>query len=314
MKNSLPTAQPAPHRADRRGAGRRLRRHRHEPALHAQDVLHERARRASTPENVLGHPLADRLGPDRRGLHQVHGDRHAGRPRRRGRDPRAAGALARRGPNKGSRQRPTWYVVVVVVGAAMLFGDGVITPAISVISAVEGIGVATVRRTAVDRADLARADRRRCSSSRCAARRRSAGCSVRRWCCGSCAIAAAGLVGDRRATRGVLWAIDPRHAIAFATHHGVGGFFVLGGVVLCDHRRRGALRRSLALRTQADRDRLVRARLAGGDAVLSRPGRARCSTTRTRFDNPFYALVAGPRSDPDGRARDGWRRSSPRRR
>ncbi|MDQ2908627.1 MAG: KUP/HAK/KT family potassium transporter, partial [Candidatus Eremiobacteraeota bacterium] len=37
--------------------------------------------------------------------------------------------------------------IVVAVGAAMLFGDGIITPAISVVSAVEGIGVATSAMT-----------------------------------------------------------------------------------------------------------------------------------------------------------------------
>src|SRR5471030_3149534 len=44
---------------------------------------------------------------------------------------------------RGVSPRATWFLVVVVVGAAMLFWDGVITPAISVISAVEGLGVAT---------------------------------------------------------------------------------------------------------------------------------------------------------------------------
>ena len=36
-----------------------------------------------------------------------------------------------------------WLAFIVIAGAAMLFGDGVITPAISVISAVEGFGVST---------------------------------------------------------------------------------------------------------------------------------------------------------------------------
>src|ERR1700722_18110839 len=36
-----------------------------------------------------------------------------------------------------------WLVVVVVIGAAMLIGDVMITPAISVISAVEGLAVST---------------------------------------------------------------------------------------------------------------------------------------------------------------------------
>lgn len=37
-------------------------------------------------------------------------------------------------PERGISPKATWFVVVVVVGAAMRFGDGVITPAISVIS------------------------------------------------------------------------------------------------------------------------------------------------------------------------------------
>jgi KUP system potassium uptake protein len=36
-----------------------------------------------------------------------------------------------------------WFAALVLFGAALLYGDGVITPAISVLSAVEGLGVAT---------------------------------------------------------------------------------------------------------------------------------------------------------------------------
>jgi KUP system potassium uptake protein len=42
--------------------------------------------------------------------------------------------------NKGERW---WLVVLGVFGAALLYGDGIITPAISVLSAVEGLNVAT---------------------------------------------------------------------------------------------------------------------------------------------------------------------------
>ncbi|MBV8490875.1 MAG: KUP/HAK/KT family potassium transporter, partial [Candidatus Eremiobacteraeota bacterium] len=42
----------------------------------------------------------------------------------------------------GSKHR-RWITIVVVIGAAMLVGDGMITPAISVISAVEGLNIAT---------------------------------------------------------------------------------------------------------------------------------------------------------------------------
>jgi KUP system potassium uptake protein len=46
-------------------------------------------------------------------------------------------AAARRGPD-----RAVW-IILALIGTAMLYGDGVITPAISVLSAVEGLSVAT---------------------------------------------------------------------------------------------------------------------------------------------------------------------------
>ena len=42
-----------------------------------------------------------------------------------------------------SSRGPGFLVLLVLFGAALLYGDGVITPAISVLSAVEGLGVAT---------------------------------------------------------------------------------------------------------------------------------------------------------------------------
>ena len=41
----------------------------------------------------------------------------------------------------GFKRRPRWIVALGVLGAAMFFGDAIITPAISVLSAVEGIGI-----------------------------------------------------------------------------------------------------------------------------------------------------------------------------
>lgn len=46
-------------------------------------------------------------------------------------------------PGKTSGGRKRWLVYVGLLGAALLFGDGIITPAISVLSAVEGLKVAT---------------------------------------------------------------------------------------------------------------------------------------------------------------------------
>src|SRR5208337_2000697 len=47
-------------------------------------------------------------------------------------------------PKRGDHRVPL-LTLLVLVGAALLYGDGVITPAISVLSAVEGLDVATSR-------------------------------------------------------------------------------------------------------------------------------------------------------------------------
>jgi KUP system potassium uptake protein len=49
--------------------------------------------------------------------------------------------------NQKDPTRIGWVAAMVIFGAALLYGDGVITPAISVLSAVEGLGVATTRLT-----------------------------------------------------------------------------------------------------------------------------------------------------------------------
>ncbi|RMF85042.1 MAG: potassium transporter Kup [Nitrospirae bacterium] len=51
-------------------------------------------------------------------------------------------SLLRRAPERPAGPRP-WLVVLGLFGAALLYGDGMITPAISVLSAVEGLSVAT---------------------------------------------------------------------------------------------------------------------------------------------------------------------------
>jgi KUP system potassium uptake protein len=55
-------------------------------------------------------------------------------------------AILPKGLQDRSRQRPhdphlTWATLLVVVGAALLYGDGAITPAISVLSAMEGLSI-----------------------------------------------------------------------------------------------------------------------------------------------------------------------------
>ena len=81
-------------------------------------------------------------------------------------------------PRRGPRAHAS-LVAVGLFGAALLYGDGMITPAISVLSAVEGLGVAThLFEPFVVPITVAHPDHS-CSSSSIAAPAGSARCSGR---------------------------------------------------------------------------------------------------------------------------------------
>jgi KUP system potassium uptake protein len=118
-----------------------------------------------------------------------------------------------------------------LLGAALIYGDGVITPAISVLSALEGVNVATsslkpfvmpvavvilVTLFAVQRAGTERIGQ-------------AFGPVMLLW---FIVIAALGVLGIAQYP-GVLAALDPRHALRFIAHSGIVGVLVLGGVFLC---------------------------------------------------------------------------------
>ena len=139
-------------------------------------------------------------------------------------------ALASRKKSSGVPPRAGWLTWVVVIGAAMLFGDGVVTPAISVISAVEGIGVATPAATAwivplsvgiliglffIQARGTEKVGK-------------IFGPVMVVW---FVAIGVTGIVAIAHAPE-ILKAIDPREAIGFVSHHGIYGFLVFGAVVL----------------------------------------------------------------------------------
>ena len=163
-------------------------------------------------------------------------------------------------------------VALGLFGAALLYGDGMITPAISVLSAVEGlelaapelevvvvpltvvilVGVFAIQRRGTAGVGamfgpvtlrLVRRNRR--------ARNRS----------------------DRRATRGCLLALSPTYAIAL--HQPWHGGFLPGSRsgVSGGHRRRGALRRHGPFRRAPDSTHLVRRGSARAGSELLRPGR-----------------------------------------
>jgi KUP system potassium uptake protein len=126
------------------------------------------------------------------------------------------------------------YAVLLALGlfgAALLYGDGVITPAISVLSAVEGLEVATpvfqpfiVPITAAILVVLFWAQKRGTGGIGAVF-----GPAMIVW---FVSIGAAGLPWIVREP-GVLAALDPTQAVRFFAAHRVHGFFVLGAVVLC---------------------------------------------------------------------------------
>ncbi|MCC6766772.1 MAG: potassium transporter Kup [Deltaproteobacteria bacterium] len=122
-------------------------------------------------------------------------------------------------------------ITLGLFGAALLYGDGVITPAISVLSAVEGLEVGApslepfvVPITVLILAALFFVQRRGTANVGAVF-----GPVTLVW---FISIAAAGAPWIAREP-GVLLALDPRHAATFLFAHGYHGFLVLGAVVLC---------------------------------------------------------------------------------
>jgi len=131
---------------------------------------------------------------------------------------------ARRGTTKSR------LMLLGVVGAALLYGDGTITPAISVLSAVEGLGVAApvfepfvVPITVSILVGLFLFQRRGTAGVGAVF-----GPVMLVW---FFCLAALGISGIWHAPQ-VLWAIDPRHAVGFLLSHGFTGLTVLGFVFL----------------------------------------------------------------------------------
>ena len=136
------------------------------------------------------------------------------------------------GTNSGSRLaigRPV-LIALGIFGTALLYGDGMITPAISVLGAIEGLEVATPTFTPyvvpitvailIGLFSIQRFGTHRVG--------RLFGPIVIVW---FLAIAALGILWITRMPA-VLGAFDPRHALTFFTDNGFMGFAVLGAVFL----------------------------------------------------------------------------------
>jgi KUP system potassium uptake protein len=122
-------------------------------------------------------------------------------------------------------------IAIGILGAALLYGDGAITPAISVLSALEGIKaplpqlapyvlplsvVVLIAVFGLQPQGTARIGR-------------LFGPIMTLW---FVTIGVLGLIGIARHP-GVLVALDPRYGLAYLLGHGFTGFLVLGGVFLC---------------------------------------------------------------------------------
>ncbi|MBV8809068.1 MAG: KUP/HAK/KT family potassium transporter [Acidobacteriaceae bacterium] len=184
--------------------------------------------------------------------------------------------------------RVTGIALLGVIGAALLYGDGVITPAISVLSAVEGLTLASaafkpwiVPLTCVILIALFTIQRRGTGNVG-----RLFGPIMAVW---FATLAVLGIWHILESPE-VLQSILPTYAIDFFAHHGWHGFLILGSVVLVvtggealyadlGHFGRAPIRRAwLWLVFPA----LVIGYLGQGALVLSHPKAA---------DNPFFAQV-----------------------
>jgi KUP system potassium uptake protein len=132
---------------------------------------------------------------------------------------------------RGVLPKATWLTFLIVLGAGMLFGDGIITPAVSVLSSIEGIGVATpdaqpyvVPIAVAILLGLFALQQR--GTQRIGA---MFGPVMLLW---FVTIAVLGIRGIASYPAALL-ALNPYYIVAFFAHHGPLGIAIFGAVVLC---------------------------------------------------------------------------------
>ena len=136
--------------------------------------------------------------------------------------------VSRKDPDKRGRKV---LLVLGIFGAALLYGDGIITPAISVLSAVEGVTVAAPALTplVVPLTVLILAGLFLIQRSGTARVGSIFGPVMLLWFTVIGALGVHGILRDPS----VLAAINPLHGVRFFGQNGGTGFLVLGAVVLC---------------------------------------------------------------------------------
>jgi KUP system potassium uptake protein len=129
-------------------------------------------------------------------------------------------------------KRRRWLLIAIgLFGSALLYGDGMITPAISVLGALQGIevrnpGIPHSAIVAIAVAILVAVFAvQRFGTAKVGA---AFGPIMFIW---FATIAVLGLKEIIREPQ-IFWAVDPRFAVRFFVEHGIGGFVILGAVVL----------------------------------------------------------------------------------
>jgi KUP system potassium uptake protein len=129
------------------------------------------------------------------------------------------------------RHRRPAIVAIGLFGAALIYGDGAITPAISVLSALEGLEIAApgLKAYVVPLAVLVLATLFFFQRQGTARIGRAFGPIMAVWFVTMAALGIAGIAQHPS----VLAALSPHYAIGYLFHHGYAAFLVLGGVFLC---------------------------------------------------------------------------------
>lgn len=192
---------------------------------------------------------------------------------------------------RGVLPRATWLTFLIILGAGMLFGDGIITPAVSVLSSVEGLGIATrdaqpfVVPIAVGILAalfiVQRYGTQRIGSI--------FGPVMFLW---FLTIAALGVMGIQKDPAS-LWAFNPIYIVRFLAHHGIAAITIFGAIVLCV---------SGVEALYADLSHFGRAPIALAWSAVVFPALALnyvgqgalVLTNATAIENPFYRLVPPP--------------------
>ena len=132
----------------------------------------------------------------------------------------------------GIRQKPRRLIIAAgLFGAALIYGDGAVTPAISVLSALEGLTMVTseVEPYVVPLAVVILMALFWFQSHGTARIGRTFGPVMLLW---FVVIGVLGAIGIARHPQ-VIVAVDPRYGLTYLFSHGLHGFLVLGGVILC---------------------------------------------------------------------------------